>query len=314
MKTKALITSMALIVVLSGCASDQNQPIVTNDQVPQYCSSIGEPVTTPVIQSHRSYCMQSSIADTIYTAQTPLAYAFSIVDDLGKVVKDFAITHTKPMHIIVVRKDLTGFQHLHPDFNQNTGIFTLSEITFPTEGQYRIFADFAASGGQIDAMAMPMTTTIFQDVQVGKTYEPQPIGTQERSKTIAGYQVRLDTEPLIVSGKETTLTFDLKQNGKAVTDLQSYLGALGHTVILREGSLDFIHAHPLEAVSQPQTGKVNFMVDFPEAGTYKVFTQFQKDGKVLTTDFVITVGEGKENRSTMDMNNMSGKDHSMMGH
>ena len=34
------------------------------------------------------------------------------------------------------------------------------------------------------------------------------------------------------------------------------------------------------------------MVDFPEAGKYKVFTQFQRAGKVFTTDFVVTVAQG----------------------
>ena len=77
-----------------------------------------------------------------------------------------------------------------------------------------------------------------------------------------------------------------------VKDLETYLGALGHAVVLREGTLDFIHAHPVEDAAKPQNGKVNFMVYFPEAGKYKVFTQFQRAGKVITIEFVVTVAEG----------------------
>ena len=29
-------------------------------------------------------------------------------------MRDFDVEHTKRMHFIVVRRDMTGFQHLHP--------------------------------------------------------------------------------------------------------------------------------------------------------------------------------------------------------
>ncbi len=41
-------------------------------------------------------------------------FAFRIVDGHGETVRDFAIEHTKRLHLIAVRRDLTGFQHLHP--------------------------------------------------------------------------------------------------------------------------------------------------------------------------------------------------------
>ena len=40
--------------------------------------------------------------------------AFRIVDEHGATVRDFDVEHTKRMHVIVARRDLTGFQHLHP--------------------------------------------------------------------------------------------------------------------------------------------------------------------------------------------------------
>ena len=40
--------------------------------------------------------------------------AFRIADRGGRTVRDFDVEHTKRMHLIVVRRDLTGFQHLHP--------------------------------------------------------------------------------------------------------------------------------------------------------------------------------------------------------
>ena len=139
-------------------------------------------------------------------------------------------------------------------------------------------------------------------------YKPQLIGSEATAKTFDGYQVALNTNGTLQTGGESKLTFTLSQNGKPITDLEPYLGELGHTVVLGEDTLGFIHEHPTENVNAPQAGKVDFMIDFPMAGTYKVFTQFQKAGKVFTTDFVVTVARG-----TASSNSMQGMDMTMPG-
>ena len=308
MKNKSLLIIIG-IIVLGGIV------FVATRNNPQPDTSSGVP-----IQSHRTYSLKSDSQGKTYAVNTPNEYSFSIVDERGDTLKDFAITHTKMMHVIVARKDLAYFQHVHPEFDASTGTFTFKDLTFPADGEYRIFADFAAAGGQMDSMGMPLTTTISEDVPVGNlaNYKPQAIGTEEKTKTFDGMQVTLNTHGTPTSGAESMLMFNLSQNGKPVTDLESYLGALGHAVVLREGNLDFIHAHPSEDVNAKQTGNVNFMVDFPEAGKYKVFTQFQRGGKVITTNFVITVAQGASGDSMegMDMRGMNmsmpGMDHSKM--
>jgi hypothetical protein len=308
-----IITTIVIFIVgglLLRSQMGNTQPSVTNNQNKVYCSTEGILTSTMPIQSHRSYCMEVTSKENVYSSLTPTEYSFNIIDDRGNVIKDFAITHTKPMHVIVVRKDLAYFQHVHPLFNQQTGVFTFSDLTFPTDGTYRIFADFAVNGGQIDlAMGTPLATTSFVDVAVGQAenYEPKSLGGPERMKIFDGYTIVLSTDASqIKSGKATTMTFKLAENGKAITDLEPYLGALGHSVVLREGNLDFIHAHPIEDVSKPQTGKVDFMVDFPESGRYKIFTQFQRNEKVITTDFVINVTQGSPSTIPRDSTGMHG--------
>lgn len=266
-----------------------------------FCSPDGTLTDAMPIQSHRSYCIRSDSAGRTYAVRAPNKYSFSIVDDRGDTLKKFETTHTKLMHVIVVRKDLEYFQHIHPEFDPATGRFTFTDLTFPADGVYRIFADFAPGGGQKDAMGMPLAVTLSEDVPVGvgARYAPQALGSEEKEKTFDGYQVALSSDQALVSGKEIMLTFGLEQNGRPITDLQEYLGALGHSVILREGNLDFIHAHPMEDVNRPQTGEVGFMVDFPEAGRYKVFTQFQRQEKLTTTEFVISVRQGTAQPDSM---------------
>ncbi len=311
MKNKSIIVGIIALVAVGGIAllaTKSKAPFnVVDSDV--YCSSDGTFTNTMPIQSHRSYCLKTDSSGKTYSVNAPNEYSFSVVDDQGNTLKNFEITHTKPMHVIVVRKDLAYFQHVHPTFDQTTGAFSFKDLTFPADGTYRIFADFAPGGGQEDAMGMPLAVTISEDIPVGTgaNYTPQALGSEEKVKTFSGYQVALSADQAFVSGKEVTLTFKLKQNSKPVTDLEPYLGALGHSVILREDNLDFIHAHPMEDVTAPQTGKVDFMVDFPEAGRYKVFTQFQRGGKVFTTDFVVSVAQGTQ---APDMS-MPGMDHTM---
>ena len=56
--------------------------------------------------------------------------AFSIVGADGKPVRDFEVEHEKRMHLIVVRRDGEGFQHLHPELG--------------SDGIWRVRADVAA--------------------------------------------------------------------------------------------------------------------------------------------------------------------------
>ena len=71
----------------------------------------------------------------------PFELAFRIVDRRGQTVRDFDVEHTKRMHFIVVRRDMTGFQHLHPTENPD-GTWSVP-VTLPDAGSYRVFADFS---------------------------------------------------------------------------------------------------------------------------------------------------------------------------
>ena len=318
MLTGAALIAVALIVVaLANVAGVK--PTAT-----LYCNSDGVLTDAQSIQSHRSYCLQgfSSVENLLRNA--PIAFSFRIVDDQGDVVKDFDVVHEKIMHFIVVRKDLAEFQHLHPDFDASTGEFTLSALTFPSNGAYRLFADFTPSAAQMGPDGMKLTVTSFQDVNVGdlSKYSPKLIGSEEKSKTFGKYKITLITQPAqITAGSTESLTFTIQKDGKPVQNLEQYLGALGHAIILREGTLDFIHAHAaghdmssmsasmshmMQEGMKMDTGgpTINFETLFPESGTYKIFLQFQHEGKVVTADFVVSVGKGINEGGSIDMMNM----------
>lgn len=302
------VVAFALLIVGGWVVMRQRAPEPTPD--PEGAMQ-HMPVDTKPIQSHRSYEIRSSVSQQNYVPKTSSIYAFSIADDQGTTLKNFATVHEKIMHVIIVRKDLAEFQHVHPTFNEQTGAFTLMNLVFPSDGPYRIFADFTPAQGKKGPDGQPLGVTISEDVIVGdqSAYVPKSLEKDSRRKTVEGYDVQLTATPASVTAQvPTTLSFTLNRGGTLVKNLEPYLGALGHTVVLREGDLEFLHAHALDENVAGQTGTVDFAVTFPSEGTYKVFSQFQHEGKILTTDFVAFAKRETANPTETPA------DRQMMGH
>jgi hypothetical protein len=49
---------------------------------------------------------------------------------------------------------------------------------------------------------------------------------------------------------------------------------------------DYIHAH---AVQHGTNEEIHFMTNFPKAGKYKMWGQFNRNGKIVTADFWVNV-------------------------
>jgi hypothetical protein len=197
---------------------------------------------------------------------------FRILDGDGQIVRDFDIAHEKRMHLIVARRDLTGFQHLHPTMNDD-GTWS-TPLRIEDAGSYRVFADFTRKGE---------ATTLASDLRVDGAADlrslpaPQPTAVSD-----GGYDVRLDAGRAR-PGEEADLRFTITEDGRPL-DTEPYLGAGGHLVALREGDLAFLHVHPTE-----DGQAIGFAATFPTAGRYRLFLQFQHEGRVQTVAFTQAV-------------------------
>jgi hypothetical protein len=187
---------------------------------------------------------------------------FRIADRRGRTVRDFDVEHTKRMHVIVVRRDLTGFQHLHPE-QAADGSWSVP-LTLADAGSYRVFADFSA-GGEPHTLATDLT----QDGE----FEAVPLPAPAQTTTTDGLEVRLQ--------RDEDLRFTVTRGGRPV-QVDDYLGAKGHLVALREGDLAFLHVHPDER-------SLRFEATFPSAGRYRLFLQFRTEGRVHTAAFTLEV-------------------------
>jgi hypothetical protein len=192
--------------------------------------------------------------------------AFRIADRRGRIVRDFDVEHTKRMHFIVVRRDMTGFQHLHPTEHAD-GTWTLP-VTLAEAGAYRVFADFS-----VDDKPYTLADDLVADGTLRSRALPAPVTRVD----VDGLRVAL-SEGAAKAGTESELAFTVTRAGRPVA-IQDYLGAKGHLVALRQGDLAFLHVHPDE-------NRLNFMATFPTAGRYRLFLQFKTaDGRLHTAAF-----------------------------
>jgi Domain of unknown function (DUF4396) len=204
-------------------------------------------------------------------------FSFRIVASDGHPVRDFEVAHERRMHLIVARRDMTGFQHLHPRMAGN-GTWS-TPITLPTAGSYRVFADFKRKG---------KNQTLAADLGVDGPLEWQALPSQSATATTStGYEVGLDGGETRV-GREAELGFTVRRGGKPV-QVERYLGAGGHLVALREGDLAYLHTHPSGHDGRARAGDhgntVVFETAFPSAGSYRLFLQFKHRGNVHTAAF-----------------------------
>ncbi|WP_432887586.1 hypothetical protein ACQPYH_05675 [Kribbella sp. CA-245084] len=219
-------------------------------------------------------------ASTFFTAGSKTALRFTIKGPDGKPVTQYTKTHEKDLHLIVVRRDLSGFHHVHPTLAAD-GTWSIP-FTFTAGGTWRMYADFQPAG-------LDKNITLGTDVNVTGLYVPVPLNDPAAVTSIHGYDVTLAGTP--VAGKESQLTFTVSKNGKPVTDLQPYLGAFGHLVSLRSGDLAYLHNHPAQHAEPGMKGgpSIDFMTTFPTAGTYSLFLDFQHAGAVHTAEFTVHV-------------------------
>jgi hypothetical protein len=217
--------------------------------------------------------------------------AFRIVGSDDRPVREFDTEHEKQMHLIVVRRDLTGFQHLHPSLDSD-GTWRAT-TTIPEAGSYRVFADFS-TGGEAHTLASDLAV----DGQVDWQELPAETNT---AKTDDGYDVQVAGGSATI-GREAELRFTVMRDGQPVA-VEPYLGAGGHLVALREGDLAYLHVHPTGGAG---SGPVSFMTEFPTEGRYRLFLQFKHEGKVHTAAFTREVGGGS---SGTDKPETEGGDH-----
>jgi hypothetical protein len=223
---------------------------------------------------------------------------------------DLIPDHGHLMHLFVVSMpDMKSFWHLHPDQTQ-PGDFAQNLPIMP-EGQYKLYADIVHHTGfpetQVATVNLPAVTGEALSGDDAGSFDLAP--ADKVAQLSGGYRMVWQRDDhSFKAGQPYWFRFRVEdKDGKAVADLQPYMGMAGHAVFLSTDGNIFAHVHPAGSVSMAavslaeggnaKAGKenmdhnagaaeVSFPYGFPQPGEYRIFVQIKRAGKVETGVFV----------------------------
>jgi hypothetical protein len=261
-------------------AEHQGDDHAADDDVPEGHGEHGAAAVAGTAVEQGGYHLGEVSAPGVVGETGVLSFAIHGPD--GEPVTDYAVSHDKELHLIVVRSDGALFVHDHPTRDAD-GTWSLP-WTWEQAGSYRVYADVIPA----DASGPGEEITLTRTVDVGGELTPAPPSDVVTEASVDGFDVTLAGD--LVAGATSELTVTVTRDGEPVTQLQPYLGAFGHLVALREGDLAYLHVHP--EGGEPGPGETSgpevvFGAHAPTPGRYLLYLDFQVDDRVRTAAFVL---------------------------
>lgn len=238
-------------------------------------SSKGKPAAKP-------FLLQASTLGPA-TSGMPTVLKFTIVDGKTKtVVRDFDVAHTKRFHLLLASKDFGWFLHEHPEQGSD-GSWTVT-ATFPSGGDYWAYGDVAPVGK--GSMILASTVRIAGPRAIRQSSWEPNLGPATDAGVMGNLVLPSDGVPV---GITCSLSVRLRDaaSGAALSDLEPWLGAMGHLMIFSADGATVVHSHPEDR--PVMGGVVKFNARFPKPGRYRAFAQFSRGGLIKTLRFTIEV-------------------------
>lgn len=222
-----------------------------------------------------------------FEANRPVRLTLAFRDARGRAVRFLEQVHEKPVHLIVISKDMVEFDHIHPEPVPGDALSVTH--TFARAGDYLVYADYTAPGE-------PPAIARFSVHVGGAAGQPVPLHRDPDVK------VTFAAPPQIEADRDLDVAFTL-----SVTDLEPWLGAWGHIMIVSEDGMQFIHAHPLEGAAAadplaphthtapalgPSPATIRTRIGFRQPGHYRLWFQFRRNGEISTLPFDLQVAPG----------------------
>ena len=312
---RALVAAVAALALLPGAAFAQQAPAAqtpaarpappgTVYQCPMHpdvtamapgtCPRCGMALAIMDPFDAREFLVDVTTAPEPVRAGTPFRLQLTVREPVTRaVVSQFATVHDKRFHLFVISQDLEHYAHVHPE-QAPDGSWSL-DVTLPAAGYYKLYADFLPIGGTPQVVALPLVTASFAGSLAGSAARLVP--DRELTKSVRSMRVGLALpEDPLVAGREEMFAFELTDaaSGQPVRDIEAYLGAWGHTLLISEDTLSVVHAHPVELVPLDDPAArggpvITFKALFPKPGPYRMWAQMQRQGEVVTAMFTVNV-------------------------
>lgn len=163
----------------------------------------------------------------------------------------------------------------------------------PKPGYYKLYADFLPIGGTPQVIPRLLVAGTPGDLDAARAHLP----ADDLAPKTAGsmrVSVSLPSDGL-VAGRDEKLLYHIidAKTGRPVTNLEPYLAAYGHTLVVSEDTIEYVHAHPVELLPdkiEDAAGgpELTFKALLPKPGRYRLWTQLKRGGVVSTFRFTVT--------------------------
>jgi len=196
----------------------------------------------------------------------------------GRPVPDYTETDGAPLHVVAVRRDVTGYQHVFPEQGEGASWWAVLNLT---PGPWRVIAEFRPA-------ALGRVVVLGADLTISGDYRAQPLrGASDRAEA-DGYVATVSQPLSTASDSRTVIT--VTEGGRPVTDLTPAHGGLGHGVIIRPSDLGYLHLHADPVAETYRGPDLAFTGGVPEPGTYRLFAEFSRgeDSHVAAFTTVVT--------------------------
>jgi hypothetical protein len=264
-------------------------PDFTSD-MPGKCALCGMNLVVGALYDMRDYKLEFTTVPAVPQAGENLRLNFNVVHPgTGERIKKFEAVHDKFYHLFVISQDMEFFQHIHPEQTEE-GTWTI-DVVLPKPGYYAVLSDFLPSGGSSQFLTLPLVTAGYNgDLMAGSAnLTLDTVQTQ----TVDDLKATVTYDPgTLQAGSYGHVTFYLTnpQTDQPINELQTYLGAFGHMLIMSEDMIDYVHSHPVDTPS-PELGNpedlrggptVMFEGLMPKPGRYRAWAQFRYRDKIHT--------------------------------
>jgi hypothetical protein len=235
--------------------------------------------------------------------------------------------HGKLMHLFLIDSaTMTSFAHLHPSLVDSSTFST--ELPPLPPGSYRLYGDVTFETGQTQTLVGAVRLTSDDSAAASTAGRSDPddawrvSGATARLEDGSTMEWLADSTPLR-AGKDATLRFRVRDPDGAAATLEPYLGMAAHAVIAKTDGSVFVHLHPAGTISMaaqevfalrdrgdttqaghlrlptdsgmqhamPLASEFSFPYVFPRSGTYRLWVQVRRAGRVLTGVFDRSVAD-----------------------
>jgi hypothetical protein len=194
-----------------------------------------------------------------------------LTDLQGEPVEELEINHEKLLHLIIVDEHLDQYFHLHPEETE-PGVYEVNHKL--EQGVYKAFVDIKPKG-----LSYKVTPHEFTIGEAGADHHHRTLEVDtEFEKTVNGQTVAMEISS-VKANEDVTISFTFPEG----VELQPYLGAMGHVVILNETATNYLHVHPVD------NKETKFETMFPSPGIYKIWGEFQIEDKIYIYPFTVNV-------------------------